>query len=56
MNKKDTDTDIIKRHVSGIYKTWVKWFLVWVTFTDMLGGKLMVFKVYMVNNILAKNC
>ena len=35
---------IMKLHVSGIYETLVKWFLVWVTLKKMLGDGLMVLK------------
>ena len=40
--------------VSGIYKTLMKWFLVWGTSTDMLGNGLMVLTVCMVGIKLVK--
>ena len=47
---------IMKCSMSRIYKTLLKWLLVWVSLTDMLGDKSIDWKAYIVELNLAKKC
>ena len=52
----DCEEDLFcsKYCISRIYKTLAKWFLVWVTLTNMLGNGLIVLRVCGVDMDLAK--